>query len=188
MWKLESQSEKERTYKNTITGSEVRTILLHRDMYGQPWWTFADLFTIPLVREIAAKKVTELAGAGMTMQDMKEFIVESKAILKSTEADKYERAYGRLLQFEKAVETVADPVRQLLGLATVYILGDQERPDSYDQHIAHQKMEAWSTDERTMGFFLNWLTDTIGNYVSAFKNIGQIASVLHQLEPRDRTE
>jgi len=180
MWKLETQTDLQRTYRNSLTGTECKTMVIHTDMYGGKWWAFADLFTVPLIREIAAKKVVELSSASLTQQDLQEHIAKSKAILKSDDREKYEKAYGELLEFERICNAVADPVKQTLGLATVYILADDERPDTFDQGIAHRKMDIWHTDLNAMGFFLNWLTDTISSFVSASSSIGQIASALQQ--------
>src|ERR1051326_7873545 len=112
MWKLQpnlvDRTAPERIYLNSITNSECKTHVIYTDSLGQRWWSFVDLFQIPIIREVAARKVTDLYTAQVTKQDIDEHLEKMKEILKSTDGERYEKAYAEVLSFEKIVNQVAN--------------------------------------------------------------------------------
>lgn len=182
MWKLQTldKNATKRIYTNTITESECMTEVIYTDAAGYRWWSFVDLFTLPIIREVAARKVTDLYTASITKTDIDEFLNKQKTILRSNDPEKYDKLMSEVLNFESAVSNVSDPTRNLLSLCTVYVMSDDERPDAYDLNLAMAKMDLWKEDTDAMVFFLNWLTDTINSFLSASAKVSQIVSKLQE--------
>ena len=166
MYQLTAQTDKNRTYKNTQTGTEVKTSLKFVDDDGNGWWAFDDLFAIPAIRKIASQKIAQLYGIGVTVEDIKTFLEKHKQTLKGTAADKYERAYADVLNFETIVDQTADPIKQSLALCTVYVLSDDERIDTFSMQDAAEKMKLWSLKPDVQAFFLSWWMDGINPYMN----------------------
>ncbi len=153
MYILQKETDNKRIYRSSITGTEVITTLIYTDSDGRKWWAFEDLLQIPHIRRMAANNISQLYGAGFTKNDLSNFVNKSKSILKGIDPDKYEKAYSELLQLETIVESNIDPVKQELGLCSVYILGDDERIDFFSSREASEKMELWALDIDTQAFF-----------------------------------
>jgi len=164
-----------RVYKNTLTGGICETYHLHTDQFNNQWWAFVDLFTLPFIRQLSAKKVLDLYGHGLALEDVKQITGQLKTILRSANPDKYEMAYGKALELENLAETMADPVKQCMGLCTVYLLFNDEMPDAWTQQVVSQKMTVMANDIGLQSFFLNWWTDIMRRSGLLLKGLSQIA-------------
>jgi hypothetical protein len=180
MYKLETETAEKRTYRSTITDTVIGTHLLHTGEDGKQWWAFDDLLQIPFIRKKAGEKVTQLYGTGLTKEDLNNFVAKTKAVLKSDDAERYEKAYSELLQLEAIVNETADPVKQSLSLCAVYILADDEQVDAFSFAAAIEKMNIWALQPDLQAFFLNWLTDGMDNFTAHYSSIMQIASTLQK--------
>lgn len=167
-----------RVYRDDQTGTELVTYQLRRDKAGNVWWTFEDLFTLPFIRQLAAKKVLDLYGNGLALADIKAYTTTLKTLLRGAEPDKYERAYAKVLELEGLSETMADPVKQCIGLCTVYLLMNEERPDTYVQAEQSIKMSHLGLDVDSQAFFLRWWTGTMRHSGKVLKGLSQIASTI----------
>lgn len=167
-----------KVWKNSTTDSEVVTYQIRVDKFGNKFWAFEDLFAIPFIRQSAAKKVLDLYGHGLHLEDIKKFTGEVKIILKSSNPEKYEQAYGKILELENLTESVADPVKQCMGLCIVYLLMNDEAPDVWSNQINSQKMTALANDTDSQAFFLSWWIDTTRHYGQALNGLSRIASTL----------
>lgn len=188
MLKLTKQESREvngklkpvRVYTNSITGSETVVYNIFTGKDGQRWWSFEDLFGLPFMRQMAAKKVTELYGHDLALTDILAHTGQLKAFLRSSDPEKYEKAYQKVLELETLSTSMADPVKQCIGLCTVYLLLDDELPDTYHQGIQNQKLTLLSLDLDAQSFFLNWWTDHMKSSGALLKGLSQIASTLAQ--------
>jgi hypothetical protein len=179
MFKTEDQpinnvSTKVRRYKNTLTGNELSTYLLKTDKSGNQWWSFVNLFELPFVRQLAAKKVLDLYGHGLSLEDVKTITGALKATLRSDSPEKYDLAMAKVLELEGLTETMSDPVKQCMGLCTVYLLLNDEQPDAYLQSYTNQKMTFMALDADLQAFFLRWWTEVMrssGQVLSGFSRI-----------------
>lgn len=169
-----------RIYRNTMTDSEVTTYLLYTDKHKNAWWTFEDLFALPFIRQLAAKKVLDLYGHGLALEDVKTITSQLKTILRSESQEKYEQSYAKALELENLAETMADPVKQCIGLCTVYLLLNEEPPDVWTNHWSAQKMTMLSFDVAAQSFFLSWWTGIMRLSGSVLKGLSQIASTVAQ--------
>lgn len=169
-----------RIYRNTMTENEVVTYLLYTDKLKNSWWTFEDLFALPFIRQLAAKKVLDLYGHGLALDDVKTISGEIKAILRSDSQERYEKAYAKVLELENLTETMADPVKQCIGLCTVYLLLNDEQPDVWTNHWSASKMTLLSLDIAAQSFFLNWWTGIMRRSGSLLKGLSQIVSTVAQ--------
>lgn len=176
MWTLSKETPNVRTYRNSVTNTDCTTEVIYTDKFGIKWWSFSDLFQLPVLREVAARKVTDLYTASITKADIDEYLNGQKTLLKSSDPEKYEKMFMALTNFENAVSTVADPVKNLLALCTVYVLQDDERPDGYSLQKAMEKIDIWKEDEDATIFFLSWLTGTINSFLSASKKTSPIVT------------
>lgn len=167
-----------RTYKNAITGTEISTSSVYKDKAGHVWHVFDDLFSIPFIRQMAAKRVLDLYGNGLSLIDVKSITTQMKAIVKSNDAEKYERVFAKLLELENLAETMADPVKQCIGLCTVYTLLDDERPDTYLQSDVSVKLSLLSLDIDAQTFFLTWWTGVMSRSGQILKGLSRIASTI----------
>ena len=188
MLKLESIVErpingtptKVRNYKNTMTGNDLTTYHLYTDKFGNTWWTFEDLFALPFIRQFTAKKVLDLYGNGLTLEDVKSITAQVKTILRSDSGERYEQAYAKILELENLTETMADPVKQCMGLCTVYLLFNDEMPDAWSNQVTSQKMTAMAHDLEAQAFFLTWWTDIMRRSGKVLKGLSRIASTANQ--------
>jgi hypothetical protein len=169
-------------YKNTITGTECTMYLLRTDIFGNKWWSFEDLFTLPFIRQLSAKKVLDLYGHGLAMEDIKLITGQLKSVLKSNDVEKYEKAYAKVLELDNLTETLADPVRQCMGLCTVYLLFNDEFPDAWSNEIVSKKMTAMAQDIESQAFFLNWWIGVMKQSGQVLKGLSQIASTVNELD------
>lgn len=172
---------KVRTYKNTMTGSTISTYLLHTDSQGNGWWTFEDLFTLPFIRQLAAKKVLDLYGNGLALDDIKQHTTQLKAILRSNDGEKFDKAMAKVLELESLSETMADPVKQCMGLCTVYLMLNDEQPDVWTNQETAAKMTLMTLDTSLQSFFLNWWTDIMRLSGQALKGLSRIVSTASEL-------
>lgn len=169
-----------RIYRNQITGSECVTYLLHTDRNGNKWWAFEDLFTLPFIRQLTAKKVIDLYGHGLALDDIKQMTGQIKSILRSSDGEKYDKAMAKVLELENLSETMADPVKQCMGLCTVYLLLNEEMPDAYQNSVTAQKMTLMAMDLDLQAFFLSWWTGIMSSYGQHLKALSQIVSIANQ--------
>lgn len=165
-------------WKNSVTESEVVTYQLRVDKFNNTFWAFEDLFSLPFIRQSAAKKVLDLYGHGLHLDDVRKLTGEVKIILKGNSPEKYEQAYSKILELENLSETMADPVRQCMGLCTVYLLYNDEAPDVWNNQINQQKMTAMANDPDSQAFFLNWWIDITQRYGQALNGLSRIASTI----------
>ncbi len=177
-----------RQYKNTITGNDVTTYHLHTDKLKNKWFAFDDLFSLPFVRQLAAKRVLDLYGNGLSLEDIKGISGELKTILKMNDPEKYEKAYAKALELENLAETMADPVKQCIGLCTVYLLFNDENPDTWSQPVQSQKMTVMANDIDSQAFFLNWWTGNMRRSGQVLKGLSRIASMSTELSDNDMRE
>lgn len=168
-----------RVYRNTTTGNEVTTYLLHVDEQKRKWWAFEDLYSVPHIRMLAANKIVRLYGNDLSLDDITAHTTELKAIMRSADAEKYEKAYAKVLELEKLSTAMADPVKQSIGLCTLYLLMDEERPDVYNQAEQAAKMSILALDVDLQTFFLNWWIGVMQRYGKDLKVLSLIASSLH---------
>lgn len=180
MYQLQQQTDTKRTYRSSITGTEVSTYLLHTGQDGANWWAFEDLLNIPFIRKKAAEKLTQLYGAGITKEDLTKIVSTLKTLLRSQDPEKYERAYSEVLQLEEITEQTADPVKQSLSLCAVYILSDDEQVDTFSSTLTRDKMEKWALQTDLQAFFLNFLTSGMNAYTTLYDSISQTALSLEK--------
>lgn len=176
MYELQNSTATKRTYRSSITGTEVTTSLIHTSQSGDKWWAFDDLLNIPFIRKKTAENLTRLYGAGIVKEDLLEVVKKLKDLLKSSDSEKYEKSYAEVLQLEQMADKVMDPIKQSLSLCPVYILAEDERIDTFNSAEAKTKMEKWALDPDAQAFFLNWLNDGMNAYLSLSNTISQIAS------------
>lgn len=174
-----------RVYKNTLTGGICETYHLHTDNFGNQWWAFVDLFSLPFIRQLSAKKVLDLYGHGLALEDVKQITGQLKTILRSASPEKYEQAYAKAMELETLAETMADPVKQCMGLCTVYLLFNDEMPDAWTQQVVSQKMTVMAADIALQSFFLNWWTGIMRLSGQALKGLSLIASKADELSVPD---
>lgn len=173
MYELHTSNNTQRTYRSSVTNTEVTTSLIYTSEDGVKWWAFDDLLSIPFIRKKAAESLTRLYGAGIEKEDLTHVVNRLKELLKSNDAEKYERSYAEVLQLEEMAEKVADPVKQSLALCPVYILADDERIDTFSSTQAKTKMERWALNLDEQAFFLEWLQDGMNAYLSLSNSITQ---------------
>lgn len=177
-----------RVYKNTLTGGTCETYHLHTDQFGNKWWAFVDLFSLPFIRQLSAKKVLDLYGHGLALEDVKQITGQLKTILRSANAEKYEQAYAKAMELENLAETMADPVKQCMGLCTVYLLFNDELPDAWVQSVVSQKMTVMALDIGLQSFFLNWWTEVMRRSGLLLKGLSQIALMATELSAPNTKE
>lgn len=186
--KIGGKETETRLYKNSITGNDVTTYHLYTDKMKNKWFAFDDLFALPFIRQLAAKKVLDLYGNGLSLDDIKGISGELKAILKMNDPEKYEKAYAKALELENLAETMADPIKQCLGLCTVYLLFNDENPDAWSQPVQSQKMSVMALDIDAQSFFLNWWIENMRLSGQALKGLSRIASMASELSGNDTAE
>lgn len=177
MWRLEKETKKEKVYRNSVTNSECKQALSYVDKEGNTWWEFTDLVAMPFTRNFAATKITSLYTAGLTTEDVIQFISKQKAILKSKDSgEKYEQAYAEILDFENKVKNASDPIRQMSSLVCVYFTINDEPIDAFLNDTQLQKISLLEADANMHSFFLKRQIVLIENYKTFLSSISQIVS------------
>lgn len=164
MWQLKSFSDTERLYFNPQTGSQSPMTLVKIDLDGNKWWRFDNLFMMPFSRQFAATKITSLYQLGLTKDDLAHHVNSLKALLKSSDKDKYEKCYGQLIEFENKAESATNAVRQMSSLVCVYYTMNNEDIDSFIDSVQYKKMAILEADQELHSFFLSDQIKLIENY------------------------
>jgi len=154
MWKLSEEINQVRTYTNSLTNSQCLQTFVYTDKEGNKWWQFNDLMTLPYTRNFAATKISSLYALGLSKDDLSGHINNLKAILKSADKDKYEKAYANLLDFESKANNATDAIKQMSSLVCVYFTLNDEPIDSFDHNLQIRKMSLLEADFEMHGFFL----------------------------------
>lgn len=187
MWKLESDKDKQRIYINSVTGSKCTQTKVREDKEGNIWYHFDDLTSIPYTRNFAATKISSLYALGLSKDDLSSHINGLKAILKSSDSDKYEKAYANLLNFESKANNATDAIKQISALVCVYFTINDEPIDSFDNNLQIKKMGLLEADVEMHSFFLKMQTDATEDYTKSLNLILQIASATKE-EVLDHSE
>lgn len=176
MWQLQSDKEGKRIYANSVTGSRCSTTKLKTDKDGNDWHGFDDLMSLPYTRQFAATKISSLYALGLSKDDLSAHISGLKAILKSDDKEKYEKAFSLVLEFESKADNATDAVKQMSSLVCVYYLINDEPIDSFDNSLQIRKMSILEADTELHCFFLSHQTTAIDNYTRHLNLISQIVS------------
>lgn len=175
-----------RLFRNNKTGTETKLHHIHTDEEGNRWWGFTDLYKIPYARMAMARNITDLYTIGLSLRDINAWCDELKNILKATDAEKYEKAYAKVLEMQNVATFSADPIKQQLALCTVYILADEERIDYFDEDMAQKKLLQWKPFSGMIAFFLTWHTDHIQRYINRLDKLS--TTVLNVQEMRQQNQ
>lgn len=174
MWKLTKEENNKRIYQNSQTGSQCTQSMSYTDKDGNNWYSFDDLTAIPYTRTFAATKISSLYALGLSKEDLSGFILKQKAILKSTDSEKYEKAFALLLDFENKANNATDAVKQMSSLVCVYFTLNDEPIDSFDNNLQVKKMSLIESDLEMHSFFLNLLIDRTEHYMTSLNLLSQI--------------
>lgn len=176
MWQLKSEQDNKRIYQNSQTGSQCSTSLIYKDKEGNNWWGFDNLMELPYTRSFAATKITSLFALGLSKDDLNKHISGLKTILRSNDAEKYEKAYSAVLSFESMATNATDAIKQMSSLVCVYNLLEEEQIDSFDNSLQIKKMSILEADTDAHSFFLNRQILATEDYMNHLNLISQIAS------------
>lgn len=174
MWRLQSDKDNKRIYANSETGSQCSQTMCYTDKDGNKWYGFDDLMTLPYVRNFAATKITSLYALGLSKDDLNGFISGQKSILKSTDKDKYEKAFALLLDFEVKANNATDAIKQMSSLVCVYYTMNDEPIDSFDNNLQIKKMAMLEADTDMHGFFLLRQIEATEHYTQHLNLLSQI--------------
>lgn len=175
MWKLQEEKESKRVYVNSITGSRCEQTMCYTDKDGNKWWNFDDLTSIPYTRQFAATKISSLYALGLSKDDLSNHITGLKAILKSDDKEKYEKAFANILDFETKANNATDAIKQMSSLVCVYFTLNDEPIDSFDNNLQIKKMSLLEADVDMHTFFLARQTDATQRYTDHLNIISKIA-------------
>lgn len=167
-----------RVYRSKIHGTEIRTHLLTTDKQKNKWWTFEDLPSLPWIRNLAANKITRLFGNDLSLADIQAKMAQQRAILRSKDAEKIDKAIAHTYEIDNLATGLADPIKQAVGLGTLYLLLNDERPDVYLQSEQSVKMTILTLDPDMHAFFLSWWQGIIERYGTGLKVISPIVSAM----------
>jgi len=184
IYELISDKENKRIFRNKETGTEVKLSKIHTDKEGCHWWGFDDFYKVPIMRMAMAKNITDMYSVGLTLNDIKTWCSEQKTLLKSSDPEKYEKLYAKVLEIERTATFTADPLKQQLALCTVYIIADTERIDYFDEQQAESKLKLWKGSPDMVAFFLTWHTGRIQRYIKDLQGISEIASKLERQQQK----
>lgn len=167
-----------RTYKNKQTGGETKLYLIYEDKDNPAkgrWWGFTDLYKIPIMRMVMARNITDLYNVGLSLKDIQDWCSQEKTLLRGNDPEKYEKLYQLVLEKEKLATFTADPIKQQIALATVYVLKDDERIDYFDEQASYEKLQSWKPFPELSAFFLHWLNRATQPYIDRFSKISTTA-------------
>lgn len=176
MWKLTTRGEQKRIYTNNITGSTCEQSMVYTDKEGNLWWSFDSLTDIPYTRNFAATKISSLYSLGLSKDDLSGHINGLKAVLKSEDREKYEKAFALVLEFETKANLATDAIKQISSLVCVYNTINDEPIDSFGNNIQLQKMSLLEADIEMHSFFLKRQIDATERYTNFLNSISRIAS------------
>lgn len=176
MWQLKTEEGNKRTYANTATGSSCAQTMCYTDRDGNKWYMFDNLMALPYTRQFAATKISSLYALGLSKDDLAAHIMNLKSILRSTDAEKYEKAYAAVIDFESKANNATDAVKQMSSLVCVYFTMNDEPVDSFDNNLQIKKMLLLEADTAMHTFFLSLQTDAMNRYSQDLNIISQIVS------------
>lgn len=183
MWQLTSELPNKRSYTNPETGEKSEQTQVYLDKDGNSWWQFDDLTTLPYTRTFASMKISALYTLGLSKDDLSNHINGLKAILKSNDVDKYEKAYANVLEFETKAANATDAVKQLSALVCVYFTLNDEQIDSFENGMQMKKMAMLEADPEMHAFFLKLQTEYTERSIQRSNLLLQIASSMSNGHP-----
>lgn len=174
MWKLSKDENNKRIYTNSLTGSMCTQTMCYTDKEGNKWYSFDDLMSLPYTRNFAATKISSLYAIGLSKDDLSGHINGLKSILKSTDSDKYEKAYALVLDFENKANNATDAIKQMSSLVCVYFTINDELIDGFDNNLQIKKMSILEADIDAHSFFLQRQVTATENYMRSLSILSQI--------------
>lgn len=174
MWQLSSEENSKRVWANSTTGGRCAQTMCYTDKEGNHWWEFDNLMALPFTRSFAATKIASLYQLGLTKEDLNTHTASLKALLKSADPEKYEKAYAQVLDFEGKAENAADPIKQISSLVCVYYTMNDEAIDSFENDFQIKKMSVLEHDPDAHGFFLSRWIETTEDYTKHLQQLSQI--------------
>lgn len=177
MWVLSLEENNQRTFTNSTTGGKCIQNMCYLDKEGNSWWEFADLMTLPFTRNFAATKVSSLYALGLSKDDLTAHTTGLKTILKSSDPEKYEKAFALVLDFESKANNATDAVRQVSSMVCVYFTLNNESIDSFEGNLQLKKMSILENDPDAHNFFLTRWIEIIEDYSKHLALLSQIVSI-----------
>lgn len=174
MWQLQKEENDKRFYSNPLTGGKCEMDLLNIDKDGNKWWGFSDLLAMPFTRHMATTKIMSLSALGFTKDDIFGIITGLKNLLNSSDAEKFQKSYALILDFESKALTATDTVGQLSALTCVYYTFNDEAIDSFEDAIQAKKMSILKVNSELQAFFLKRQTELIESYMTRLNEISKI--------------
>ena len=176
MWQLDSEKDGKRFYSNPLTGGKCSQTNVYQDKEGNTWWNFDDLTSLPFTRNFAATKISSLYSLGLSKDDLSGHISGLKAILKSDDRERYEKAFALVLDFENKANNATDAIKQISALVCVYFTMNDEAIDSFENALQIQKMSIMEADPEMHAFFLHRQTEATALYSESLNQLLQIVS------------
>lgn len=177
MWTLKNDENNKRIYSNSLTGSMCTQTMCYTDKDGNKWFQFDDLMSLPYTRTFAATKISSLYALGLSKDDLNNHITGLKNVLKSTDPERFEKAYANVLDFETKANNATDAIKQMSSLVCVYFTMNDEPIDSFDNNLQIKKMSLLEADADMHHFFLKLQIQATENYTKHLGLLSQIASL-----------
>lgn len=178
-----TENKKEtKVYRNTSTGTEVKIQHIYTDKEGRKWYGFTDLYKVPMIRTALARHILDLYTIGLSLKDIQTWCSQEKDLINGDDPEKMQKLYALILEKERLATFTADPIKQHLALATVYVIEEDERIDYFDESISEKKLQLWNVEPEMIAFFLSWQAGHTQRYLKAFGKISQTVSKLEQWE------
>jgi hypothetical protein len=176
MWELKDEKDGVRTYFNAETGSICKQTKCYTDKDGNTWHQFNDLMQLPYTRNAMASRIVSLYSLGLSKEDLTGHINGMKTILKSTDPEKYEKAFANLLDFENKANSATDAIKQISSLVCVYFTMNDEPIDGWDNSLQIKKMALLEADTDMHHFFLKRQIEITERYTQSLNLLSQIVS------------
>lgn len=133
--------------------------------------------SMPYTRNFAATKISSLYALGLSRDDLSAHINGLKTVLRSSDKEKYEKAFALVLDFENKANNATDAIKQMSSLVCVYFTINDEPVDSFDTNLQVKKMSLLEADFEMHAFFLNRQITATERYSVFLNLITQIASI-----------
>ncbi len=133
-------------------GKPTPTKLVYTDKAGNKYFTFKEPSNIPATRALTAWVFTKDAEFCLTSERWRTLLDKMTEALNQKQPNIKE--IGTLISLAESADELYCERETLLKLASVYVIMNDEDPESYETHWQEAKRKAWGKDTDAESFFL----------------------------------
>lgn len=146
-----------RKHRDEYKALENDIEVIYDDEFGNRWYQFKNVMSMPSKRAIAVERATRLAKLGLTEKMFDEYTFALKQANNVKDTNRIGYLVGRM----EERRTLAADENTIVGMADGYFFLEGENPKTPSAYWLKKKKEIWAKDDKCYAFFLHKSFSTI---------------------------